>query len=246
MIIKKILVSVVAVGLLALSPVSFSNAGGDVDSYEDDAVFYLKGFYNGSLVHKTTEIEGAKISTSDTNNYQPEYELNKLGGGGAIGWAVSGMRIEGEVFTSTKIKTKDDSNTFASNSKTYRNKGFKHITGTINGIYDLALSDEITPYVGIGVGASYATFISNDSANNAIADDVDLTAWHISFQGKAGVALNISKSFVPYVGYRALWMLEKEYGDLKTSTTGDNSTIKPKISHFLHNLEAGVMIPIVA
>jgi opacity protein-like surface antigen len=188
-------------------------------------------------VHETKEIKDAKnADNTDNTDYKPKYELNKLGGGAAIGYSFAGMRVELEGLMSTEIKTETDSQIFKlSNDKQYKNEGFKHMTGMINAYYDLALSDDVTPYVGVGAGMSRVTNTTQD-----------LKAWHIALQGKAGVMLNMGKSFVPYVGYRALWLMEKEYPDQKewlSSGTPANPA-QFKINHIIHNVEAGFLLPI--
>jgi opacity protein-like surface antigen len=230
MINKKTFLSVAASGLLALF--SF-NAGADVSvtSPEDDT-FYAKVFYNGVKVHATKEVKDAK---SGADEYKPEYELGKLGGGAALGYYFSGVRVELEGLMFSAIESKGVS-TFIANSKNYTNYGFSHISGFLNAYYDVALSDMFVPYIGGGAGVSYGKFTTGKDV-----DKKEESALHIALRGKAGASLAFSDAFVPYAGYSLLWMLDKEY-KIYDNTNVDEA--KAKVGHLLHNLELGVMVPL--
>ena len=70
-------------------------------------------------------------------------------------------------------------------------------------------------------------------------------ALHIALQGKAGVNFSVNDMFVPYVGYKFLYMMPKEYTIKESAAPTDTATAQEdvKVSHMLHNLEAGIMIP---
>ena len=225
MINKKTFLSVAASGLLALFSFSASADAG-VTGAEDDT-FYAKVFYNGVKVHSTEEVKGA--------NYKPEYELGKLGGGAALGYYFSGVRVELEGLMSSEIKPKDKSKTVPFDDKTFNNYGFSHISGFLNAYYDVALSDMVVPYIGGGAGVSYGK-ITTGGDN----DKKEESALHIALRGKAGASLAFSDAFVPYAGYSILWMLDKEY----KLHSNDGAEEKAKVGHLLHNLELGVMVPL--
>jgi opacity protein-like surface antigen len=250
---------VLATSILAVLPLtSFAECHVDVESYESKSAFYLKGFYNAGIVGSHEFENGGNgyvaanttgpIQGSITDKYDPEYKFNAVGGGLAVGYSLSGMRVELEGILSGKFEPKEDKDmTFyadvnipanlanATNNLDqittaagqFKNDGFSYMAGMLNAYYDFTMSDTIMPYVGIGAGFVQVTFNG----------DQEVKTYPFALQGKIGTSFKLGKlsdtSIMPYVGYRVLYFMEKEANDdniLTTSTVMRNDASGVEIS----------------
>lgn len=204
------------------------------ESNTDESTFYLKGFYNAGV--GSSKFEGAgngyvaanSTATTDgsiTGEYKPEYDFNPIGGGLAVGYSFSGMRVELEGIISDKFESEDKvfyvdadiptelataDNNLEGLTKApaeFKNNGFSYMAGMLNAYYDFAISDVIMPYIGIGGGIADVKFKSNQ--------DVDI--YPLAVQFKVGANFNMREisgtKIMPYIGYRALYFTDTEVND---------------------------------
>ena len=150
--------------------------------------------------------------------------------GGALGYAFGPARIDAEfsyltanfVFPSEgeKDETADDN--------------FTALSLLAQGWYDIDLGSFLTPYLGVGAGAT------NLSVKLVSDDDTwfDGAAWGFAFQAGAGVALRILAGFSLDIGYRFFGTLQTEVFD---NADPDLSSVSPAL--MAHRIQLGLRFP---
>nr|AEK71077.1 surface protein 3 [Neorickettsia risticii] len=244
MINRKFLVGVALVGTLACASPSYAQGGAEGFAEEAD-VFYAKVGYAPGMMQET-EWSGDAYATdatpTDKKAFKPGYDFGLMGGSGSLGYYFGGMRveIEGSVHKvaaekDTKLSTKlPAAANAATTTATY--KGATFVGGVLSVNYDVAVTDYISPYFGVGFGAHRVALDFEKSES--------VTAYHLASQLKAGVNVTGLTSVVPYVGYKFTYLNEREYTGAKADD--GSTTFAPKVAHMLHNFEVGVMVPMNA
>jgi len=251
MISTKLFKRVVLASALAFLPLgAFAEGETDVN-YDTTSAFYVKGFYNAGYVGSndfensgtsgvaavgtTASGSGSVVQGSVNGEYEPDYELNFLGGGLALGYSYGGIRVELEGLFTGDIEMDEDA---ASNGKFYattkvpsdlataanhldgistvavgpvHNNKFSYMAGFLNAYYDISINSTTVPYIGGGIGIAEVTFNG----------DQKVKSYPMALQGKIGASFNASGftgiAMMPYVGYRLLYLMKTEADD---STTG--------------------------
>ncbi|ABD46033.1 P44/Msp2 family outer membrane protein [Neorickettsia sennetsu] len=246
MIDRKFLVSLAIFGVLASASPSYSQGGAEGFAEEAD-VFYAKVSYAPGMIQETEwsgEAYANNATATEKKAFKPEYDFGLMGGSGSLGYYFGGMRveIEGSVHKitakkDTKLRTKvPASNGSDANADTATYKGATFVGGMLSVNYDVAITDYISPYFGVGFGA-HRVALDFEKSNS-------VTAYHLASQLKAGVNVTGLTSVVPYAGYRFTYLNEREY----TGAKADDGTtaFTPKVAHMIHNFEVGVMVPMNA
>lgn len=186
---------------------------------------YIKASYNaayiGSVNITATGPNAATISVpTDT-----KYKISYLGGGAAVGYYYSDLRIEVEGVYNAVVNAAD-------NMKDKFFGNYHYIAGMVSAYYDIPMNDMVMPYVGGGAGMAYFT------TRNGLTAAADVNLYPIVLQGKVGAVFNTGTAFMPFAGYRLLYFMGKDFvsGADATKTTVSGTAL-------IHNLEAGVMIP---
>nr|AEK71073.1 surface protein 3 [Neorickettsia risticii] len=242
MINRKFLVGVALVGTLACAS---SYAQGGAEGFAEEAdVFYAKVGYAPGMMHETEwsgDAYAASAAAADKKAFKPKYDFGLMGGSGSLGYYFGGMRveIEGSVHKvaaekDTKLSVKLPANATTSTNATY--KGATFVGGVLSVNYDVAVTDYISPYFGVGFGAHRVALDFEKSES--------VTAYHLASQLKAGVNVTGLTSVVPYVGYKFTYLNEREYTGAKADD--GTTTFAPKVAHMVHNFEVGVMVPMNA
>nr|AEL03858.1 surface protein 3 [Neorickettsia sp. SF agent] len=242
MINRKFLVGVALAGVLACTSSSYAQGGAE-DFAEEADVFYAKVGYAPGMIQETEwsgEAYAAK-GKAEKEAFKPGYGFGLMGGSGALGYYFGGMRveIEGSVHKvaaeeNSQLHTKPaTANTGDAKTATY--KGATFIGGILSVNYDIAVTDYLSPYFGVGFGTHRVALDFEKSS---------VTAYHLASQLKAGVNVTGLASVVPYAGYKFTYLNEREYTGAKADD--GTTTFAPKVSHMVHNFEAGVMIPVNA
>ncbi|AHX11753.1 outer membrane beta-barrel domain protein [Neorickettsia helminthoeca str. Oregon] len=230
MINKKFLISVALAGVLCLASTSDAQ-----DALEDADIFYAKVGYNAT---KMQPVEWTKARVSgDTSKFKPEYESSFIGGSAALGYYFGGMRVEleGSMYNVDSKKGSKIPETKQPDAPAIKYGGACFMGGMLSVNYDVALTDYISPYFGVGFGLSRVSL--------KLDDDALSTAYHMSSQLKGGVSITGLAAVVPYAGYKFTYMNDKGYSKVALA----NSTeLAPQLSHMVHNFEAGLMLPMNA
>jgi opacity protein-like surface antigen len=205
---------------------------------------YLKLGYSGMYVGANT-IDSSKTVTYTapstvvvgTDEYKAKYKINFMGGSVGIGKSFNGeTRAEIEGIVQTKVEM-DNANSveYFTNDATnaYANKGFNFGAVFVNAYYDLSYDESVVPYIGGGIGVSRITFLSDPTSEAA--------AYPVALQLKAGISYK-AKSILPYVGYRFIYLMQKEWTNTITAKNSATATTKLKAGYTLHNFDAGVII----
>ena len=103
-----------------------------------------------------------------------------------------------------------------------------------SGWYDLDVGSFLTPYLGVGAGAT------NLSVKLTTADDTwfDGVGWGLAFQAGAGVALRVVAGFSLDIGYRFFGTLQTEVFD---NADPDLSSVSPAV--MAHRIQLGLRFP---
>ncbi|QHD65471.1 P44/Msp2 family outer membrane protein [Neorickettsia findlayensis] len=260
MINRKFLVSAALAAVLACASPSYGQSGAE-DFVEEADVFYAKVGYAPGMIQET-EWSGSAYATTDKKAFKPKYDFGLMGGSGALGYYFGGMRveIEGSVHKvaaekDTKLSTTPvasvntstaagsgnggtgGAGSTASNANTVATyKGATFIGGMLSVNYDVAVTEYISPYFGVGFGAQRVA-LDFEKSNS-------VTAYHLASQLKAGVNVTGLASVVPYAGYKFTYLNEREYTGAKADD--GTTTFAPKVAHMVHNFEVGVMVPMNA
>lgn len=121
--------------------------------------------------------------------------------------------------------------------------------GLVNLYADLGTWWNMTPFVGVGIGASRNTisgFLDVNTPNNGVAFGAEQSKWNLAWAVHAGVAYHVSPAFSIELAYRYLDLGDALSGDLITFT-GVNNVNNPM--HFKditsHDIKFGVrwMLP---
>ena len=217
-------------------------------------------------------------NVGDNSVYTPRHQKFGLSGGGSIGCYITDnirLEIEGSIgiFNAEKNKTlqirdvnnsdqlvsqKDsnyfwmitdkqdiDTNTLLTNTGIqYQYDGFKYISGMVNVYFEIPTS-VASLYFGGGGGMSQFTFKSNEEIKNNL----------LTFQGKAGVILELSPLLRPYIGYKLIYFTPKEieitsniisdfanHKDPIAKAIDNDIKVQMKPNYILHIAEVGVML----
>lgn len=150
--------------------------------------------------------------------------------GGALGYAFGPARIDAEfsyltanfVFPSEgeKDETADDN--------------FTALSLMARGWYDLDIGSFLTPYLGVGAGAT------NLAVKLTTDDDTwfDGAAWGFAYQAGAGIGFRILAGFSLDVGYRLFGTLQTEVFD---NADPDLSSVSPAV--MAHRIQLGLRFP---
>ena len=103
-----------------------------------------------------------------------------------------------------------------------------------SGWYDLDFGSFLTPYLGVGAGAT------NLSVKLTTDDDTwfDGVGWGLAFQAGAGVALRVVAGFSLDIGYRFFGTLQTEVFD---NADPDLSSVSPAV--MAHRIQLGLRFP---
>lgn len=237
MINKNFLASVALAGVLLFAPFGKAEVAAQDSDIEELDVFYAKASYSPGMLQAMTW-KGAFDSTTTTDPFKPEHGFGVMGGSGAVGYYFGGVRVEldGSMYKfspekETKLKTASDNN--SGKDATY--SGTTLVGAMLSVNYDVALTDYVSPYFGVGCGVQRGSLAFKTGTS---------VAYHFASQVKAGVNVTGLSSVVPYLGYKFTYLNQREYSAAKADDKSASFT--PQVSQMLHNLEFGIMMPMNA
>ena len=150
---------------------------------------------------------------------------------GALGYAFGPVRIDVEFsYLSANFEFASE----AEDGAEAANDNFAALSLLGHGWYDLDLGSFLTPYLGVGAGATNLAVKLNTD------DDTwfDGTGWGFAFQAGAGVAFRILAGFSLDIGYRYFGTLQTEVFD---NADPDLSSVSPAV--MAHRIQLGVRFP---
>ena len=94
----------------------------------------------------------------------------------------------------------------------------EQITGTINAVYNVPVSDEFAISLGAGVGIDHLNFEPTDPVIFAFFWGVDASDTQAALQFKLGAAFALSEGTDLVANYRMMKTFENEWSDIRNST----------------------------
>ena len=190
------------------------------ENHSTIGVFGLKEEWDGSIIQNTTP-----QNVFNVQNYSFKYENNPfLGFAGAIGYSMSGPRIEFEVSYET-FDVKNQGNKYKNEAHRYcalshdtsantnmnsssnkfvflKNEGLIDVSFTINACYDIITEGvPFSPYICAGIGTDLVSMF-------------EATSPKISYQGKLGISYSINTEAAVFVGGHFHKVIGNEFRDI--------------------------------
>lgn len=215
---KKFFSAAALVTLLSVSNSAFSSDPiGPIS--DEETSYYVRLQYNGEILPLYTKVNGIKSKGNDS-----PLTRSFIAGSGAFGYKMDDIRVDVEGLYSQLTKDEnviDDAK--AADSVTA-------FSGLVNIYYDVAIEDmPITPYVGIGVGASC---LSNPSKVSGVQDQ---KGFGFAYQAKAGVSYDVTPEIKLFAGARYFGSYGASFN--KETVSGDKEI---EVLYSTFGAEAGV------
>uniref|UniRef100_A0A3B0JDF4 Major surface antigen 4 n=2 Tax=unclassified Wolbachia TaxID=2640676 RepID=A0A3B0JDF4_9RICK len=220
---KKFFSAAALVTLLSLSNSAFSSDPiGPIS--DEETSYYVRLQYNGEILPLYTKVDGIKYEKE--SKAQDPLKASFIAGGGAFGYKMDDIRVDVEGLYSQLNKNDVSGAAFTPDTVADSVTAF---SGLVNVYYDIAIEDmPITPYVGVGVGASY---LSNPSKVEAVKDQ---KGFGFAYQAKAGVSYDVTPEIKLFGGARYFGSYGASFG----KTAKDDAGIK--VLYSTVGAEAGV------